>query len=77
MNTFGVNTSTVEIAARLTKAPKRARDTRAAEPIAKPWKKKQKSTIRQNRLLMSPKRKRELALMQLLSVTKEKLMLEF
>lgn len=36
MNTFGVNTSTVEMFARLTNAPKRARDTRAAEPIAKP-----------------------------------------
>jgi len=36
MKTFGVSTSTVVIDARLTKAPKRARDTRAAEPMAKP-----------------------------------------
>jgi hypothetical protein len=38
MNTLGVRTSTVEIATRLTKAPKSARDTKAAEPIAKPYK---------------------------------------
>jgi hypothetical protein len=37
MKTLGDRTSTVEIAARLTKAPKRARDTNAAEPIAKPY----------------------------------------
>jgi len=37
MKTLGDRTSTVEIAARLTKAPKRARDTKAAEPIAKPY----------------------------------------
>jgi len=37
MKTLGVKTSTVEISARLTKAPKRARDTKAAEPMAKPY----------------------------------------
>jgi len=36
MKTLGVKTSTVEIDARLTKAPNRARETRAAEPMAKP-----------------------------------------
>ncbi|MFS7966359.1 hypothetical protein Hanom_Chr09g00772831 [Helianthus anomalus] len=36
MKTLGVNTSTVVISARLTNAPNRARDTRAADPIAKP-----------------------------------------
>jgi hypothetical protein len=36
MNTLGDRTSTVEIAARLTKAPKSASDTKAAEPMAKP-----------------------------------------
>jgi hypothetical protein len=38
MKTLGVKTSTVVIPARLTKAPKRARDTKAAEPMAKPYK---------------------------------------
>jgi len=38
MKTFGVKTSTVEIDARLTKAPNRAKETRAADPIANPWK---------------------------------------
>lgn len=37
MKTFGVSTSTVEIAARLTNAPNRARDTRAADPMANPY----------------------------------------
>lgn len=45
MNTFGVKTSTVVIAARLTKAPKRARDTRAAEPIAKPCEKRNRKQL--------------------------------
>jgi len=36
IKTLGVKTSTVEMAARLTKAPKRARETRAAEPMANP-----------------------------------------
>jgi hypothetical protein len=38
MNTLGVRTSTVEVATQLTKAPKSASDTKAAEPIAKPYK---------------------------------------
>jgi hypothetical protein len=37
MKTFGDKTSTVTISARLTKAPKRARDTNATEPMAKPF----------------------------------------
>jgi hypothetical protein len=36
MKTLGVKTSTVEIAAQLMKAPKRAREISVAEPIAKP-----------------------------------------
>jgi hypothetical protein len=36
MKTFGVNTSTVLMLALLTKAPNKVRDTRVADPIAKP-----------------------------------------
>lgn len=45
MKTLGVKTSTTLTPARLTKAPKRARDTRAAEPMAKPWKMQIKNQV--------------------------------
>jgi len=47
MKTLGAKTSTVEIDARLTKAPtaNRAKETRAADPMANPWKQKQEGSM--------------------------------
>jgi hypothetical protein len=46
MKTLGVKTSTVLMPALLTKAPNKARETRAADPIAKPWGMKQQNVTR-------------------------------